>query len=71
MRLRDAVRLIRGPKGSEVRLTVKKVDGSKEIIPIVRDVVQIEETFVKSTVLNNPDGRQIGLHLYSQLLSGF
>ncbi len=61
MRLRDAVRLIRGPKGSEVRLTVKKADGSKDIIPIIRDVVQIEETFVKSTVLTNPDGKKIGL----------
>jgi len=61
MRLRDAVRLIRGPKGSEVRLTVRKADGSKETIPIIRDVVQIEETFVKSTVLKNPDGRKIGL----------
>ncbi|MDP3478657.1 MAG: carboxy terminal-processing peptidase [Desulfoprunum sp.] len=61
MRLRDAVRLIRGPKGSEVRLTVKKADGARDIIPIIRDVVQIEETFVKSTVLKNPDGRMIGL----------
>jgi len=51
MRLRDAVRLIRGPKETEVRLTVKKPDGTKEIIPIIRDVVQIEETFVKYTVL--------------------
>ncbi len=60
MRLRDAVRLIRGPKGSEVRLTVKKPDGSKAIIPIVRDVVQIEETFVKSSLLEGPKGEKIG-----------
>ncbi len=60
MRLRDAVRLIRGPKGSEVRLTVKKPDGSKAIIPIVRDVVQIEETFVRSTLLEGPEGKKIG-----------
>ncbi len=52
MRLRDAVRLIRGPKGTEVRLTVRKRDGAKEIIPIVRDVVQIEDAFVKFAVLN-------------------
>ena len=45
MRLRDAVRLIRGPKGSVVRLTVKRPDGVKEVIAIQRDVVQIEETF--------------------------
>ena len=51
MRLRDAVRLIRGAKETEVRLTVRKPDGTKEIIPIIRDVVQIEETFVKHTVL--------------------
>lgn len=60
MRLRDAVRLIRGPKGEEVRLTVRKADGTKEAIPIIRDVVQIEETFVKSTVIESADGRKTG-----------
>ena len=60
MRLNDVVRLVRGPKGSEVRLTTKKADGSKEMIPIIRDVVQIEETFVKSMVLDGPDGKKIG-----------
>jgi len=59
MRLRDAVRLIRGPKGTEVRLTVRKPIGTKDIIPIVRDVVQIEEAFVKQTVLE-VDGKKIG-----------
>lgn len=60
MRLRDAVRLIRGPKGSQVRLTVRKPDGVKEVIALIRDVVQIEETFVKSTLLDAPDGNKIG-----------
>lgn len=60
MRLSDAVRLIRGPKGTEVRLTVKKADGAKEVIPIIRDVVEIEETFVKSLVLAEPGGMKIG-----------
>ena len=32
---------IKGKKGTEVRLTVKKMDGSTEIIPIIRDVVEI------------------------------
>jgi len=53
MRLRDAVSLIRGKKGSEVRLTVKKSDARVVIIPIIRDVVQIEETFVKGTILEH------------------
>jgi len=45
----DAVRLIRGKKGTEVRLTVKKPDGTHEVIPIIRDIVQIEDTFAKGT----------------------
>jgi carboxyl-terminal processing protease len=53
MRIREAVSLIRGTKGTEVRLTVQKPDGLKRIIPIIRDVVQIEETYVKSTVVKN------------------
>lgn len=53
MRLDDAVRLIRGPKGTEVRLTVRKVDESVVVISIVRDVVMLEETFAKSVILRN------------------
>lgn len=60
MRPRDAARLIRGAKGTEVILTVKKPDGSKKVIPLVRDVVQIEESFVQDTLLESPDGRKIG-----------
>ena len=41
MRIREAVGYIRGPKGTDVRLTVQKPDGRKQIIPITRDVVQI------------------------------
>ncbi len=53
MRIREAVSLIRGEKGTEVRLTIKKPDGTRAIIPIIRDVVQIEETFVKATILTD------------------
>ena len=56
MRLDDAIEYIKGKKGTEVRLTVKKIDGTMEIISIVRDVVELEETFVKSTVIKK-DGK--------------
>ena len=60
MRIREAVSYIRGPKGTEVILTVQRPDGSKKIIPIVRDVVQIEETYVKSEVLEDKHGNKVG-----------
>jgi carboxyl-terminal processing protease len=50
-KIRDAIKLIRGEKGSEVRLTVKKKDGSRAVIPIIRDVVELESTFARSAVL--------------------
>lgn len=55
MNVRNVVKYIRGPKGTEVRLTVKKMDGSKKVIPIVRDVVELSATFAKSTVLGKDD----------------
>ncbi len=52
MRLDDVVKKIKGPKGSEVRLTVKKVDGTIKIISIIRDIVEIEETYAKSSIVD-------------------
>ncbi len=53
MKVKDAVRLIRGKKETEVRLTIKKPDGKVLTIPIVRDIIQIEETFVKAATLKD------------------
>jgi len=71
MRPGDAARLIRGAKGTEVLLTVKKPDGIKKVIPIIRDVVQIEETFVKDTVIEAPDGGKIGYILIPSFYRDF
>jgi len=51
MRLDDVVKKIKGHKGTEVKLTVKKVDGSIKVISIIRDVVEIEETYAKSSIV--------------------
>jgi carboxyl-terminal processing protease len=53
MRMNDVLKLIRGKKGTLVRLTVKKPDGQIETIPIIRDVVVLEETYAKSAVIQN------------------
>ncbi|MCC2547830.1 carboxy terminal-processing peptidase [Hymenobacter sp. BT175] len=59
LRLDKAVALIKGKKGTEVRLTVKKPDGSTKVISIIRDVVVIEETFAQSATINE-NGKKIG-----------
>ena len=51
MNLDEVVKKIKGPKGTEVRLTVKKVDGTIKIITIIRDIVEIEETYAKSSII--------------------
>ncbi len=71
MPLDDAVQLIRGKKGSEVRLTVKKVDGTTKIIPIIRDVVILAETYAKSVVLEPQKGKKIGYIKLPSFYSNF
>lgn len=60
MRLDDAIEFIKGKKGTEVRLTLKKIDGTTKTISIIRDVVEIDETFAKTSVVEK-DKRKFGL----------
>ena len=60
MRLDEVVKKIKGPKDTEVRLTVKKADGSIKMISIIRDEVEIEETYAKSSIVNK-DGKKYGI----------
>ncbi|MFN4300034.1 MAG: carboxy terminal-processing peptidase [Thermaurantimonas sp.] len=50
MSIQKVVKLIRGKKGTKVTLTVRKADGSRRDITIVRDVVEMEATFARSAV---------------------
>lgn len=58
MSIRDAVKLIRGPKGTVVKLKVKRPDGTTKVIPITRDRVVLEESYVKSTIIEHKDLKQ-------------
>ncbi|NBV41708.1 tail-specific protease [bacterium] len=60
VRVQDAVKLIRGKKGTQAKLTVKKPEGKIVVIPIVRDVVVLEESYSKSAVLAGSNGRRYG-----------
>lgn len=60
MRLEDAVELIKGPKGTKVTLTVKKVDGTRKDYTIVRDEVEIQDTYARSAFIDK-EGEDYGL----------
>ncbi len=52
----DAVKLIRGNKGTEVRLTIKKLDGTIKVVNIIREEVALDEGLVRGAVIQNgPD----------------
>lgn len=60
MVLDDVVKMIRGEPDTEVRLHVKKSDGTSRIITIIRDVVIIEESFAKSLIIETDQNEKIG-----------
>jgi carboxyl-terminal processing protease len=53
----DAVKLIRGKKGTEVKLTIRKSDGIIKTVSLIRDEIIQDETFAKSAVINTPKGK--------------
>jgi carboxyl-terminal processing protease len=53
----DAVKIIRGKKGTEVRLQLKKADGSLKTVSIIRDEIVQDETFARSAIINTPKGK--------------
>ncbi len=55
----DVVKLIRGTKGTEVRITLKKADGSLEVVSLIRDEIVQDETFARSSVIKIGD-KKIG-----------
>ena len=55
MPISDAVKLIKGPKGTNVILTIKKVDGEVLDLKITRDIVLLEETYVRSSIVSKDE----------------
>lgn len=55
MKLDDAIKFIKGPKGTKVTLSLKKVDGTMADVTITRDVVELEETYAKSSTVIKED----------------
>jgi carboxyl-terminal processing protease len=49
----DAVKIIRGQKGTEVTITLRKKDGTLKNVSLIRDKIVQDETYVRSAVINN------------------
>lgn len=48
----DAVKVIRGKKGTEVRITLRKKDGSLKALTLIREKIEQDESYVRSAVVN-------------------
>ena len=53
----DAVKIIRGKKGTEVRLTLRKKDGTLKVVSLIRDKIVQDETYARSAVINQGSSR--------------
>ncbi|MBU6158756.1 MAG: carboxy terminal-processing peptidase [Bacteroidetes bacterium] len=67
----DAVKLIRGKKGTEVRLTLKKTDGSIKVISLIREKINLEETYAKSMIIKGADNQKIGYIYLPEFYANF
>ena len=64
MKQDNAVALIKGPKGTKVRLTIRKRDGSVSEVVLIRDVIVMEESYASSLILTSPDGKTKSGYVY-------
>jgi len=58
MELGKVVQLIRGPKGTEVRLTVSPVEdrAARRVVTLIRDEIKLEKEEAKAKLIESPDG---------------
>jgi carboxyl-terminal processing protease len=55
----EAVKLIRGNKGTEVTLTIKKQNGTTKVVTLMRDEIVQDESYVRSAVITE-NNKKIG-----------
>ncbi len=66
----DAVKLIRGKKGTEVKLTLKKQDGTIKVVSLIRDEIVQDETFARSAIVQE-GGSKIGYIFLPEFYADF
>jgi carboxyl-terminal processing protease len=53
----DAVKLIRGNLGTEVRLTFRKPDGTFKLVSLIREKIVLDEGYARSVVIQNGEDK--------------
>ncbi|MBM3432116.1 MAG: tail-specific protease [Bacteroidetes bacterium] len=66
----DAVKLIRGKLGTEVRLTIRKPDGSLKTVALIRDEIVQDESFARSAIFTR-NGQKIGYIFLPEFYADF
>ncbi len=66
----EAVKLIRGDLGTEVRLTVRKPDGTNKVVSLIREKIVLDEGFARSAVIQNGN-EKIGYILLPDFYADF
>lgn len=63
MELEKVVQMIRGPKGTEVRLTISPGEDrtARRIVPLIRDEIKLEGKEAKAQLIEFPGGKRIGV----------
>ncbi|HEY1719521.1 MAG TPA: carboxy terminal-processing peptidase [Verrucomicrobiae bacterium] len=58
MDITKIVQLIRGPKGTEVRLTISPAEDHSErhVVSLIRDEIKLEDQEAKAQIIESPDG---------------
>jgi carboxyl-terminal processing protease len=67
----DAVKLIRGKKGTEVRITIKKPDGTLKVVTMIREKINLDDTYAKSAVINGAGNYKIGYIYLPEFYANF
>lgn len=57
MEIGKVVQLIRGPKGTQVRLTIRPADdrGARRVVTLIRDEIKLEDQEAKARLIEMPD----------------
>lgn len=66
----DAVKLIRGNKGTEVKLTLKKQDGSIKVVSMIREKVVQDQGYARSAIIQQGNDK-IGYIILPDFYSNF